>query len=167
MKRFLVLLSALFICGMLTGCPSDPRGDAVSSVVDLMNSAAQDVGGITKEVDKAIEKSKKDNAALDLSDAIKAAKSLEEKGKALQKVKTEQVDRVKPANDDEKAEFANQFKVRINNALTDLVKSKSALNDALKRAEDVAGDAKVQVDELRVKIREAEGPFEALARQQG
>jgi hypothetical protein len=167
MKRFLVLLGTSLFGLALTGCASDPRGDAVTTVVNLMQGAATDVGTITKEVDKAVKKQKDENAAFDLNDAIKAAKKLEERGKEIQKAKTDQVDRLKPATDDEKVALAERFKSRLNDAFAELVKAKTDLNKALARAEELGADAKEKVDDLRTKIREAEGPFDALNRQQG
>src|SRR5882724_1850144 len=102
MQRFLVLLGTSLFGLALTGCASDPRGDAVNNIVILMNSAAGEIGSITKEVDKALKKHKDENAAFDLNEAIKATKKLEERGKEVQKAKTEQIDRLKPATDDEK-----------------------------------------------------------------
>ena len=167
MKRFLVLLGTSLFGLALTGCASDPRGDAVNNVVGLMEGAAGDIGTITKEVDKALKKHKDESAAFDLNDAIKATKKLEERGREVQKAKTEQVDRLKPATDDEKVELATRFKSRLNNAFANLVKEKTELNKALTKAEDLGADAKEKVEDLRAKIREAEGPFDALNRQQG
>src|SRR5712671_3750526 len=118
MKRFLVLLGTSLFGLALTGCASDPRGDAVNGVVGLMEGAAGDVGTITKEVDKALKKHKDENAPFDLNDAIKATKALEARGKEVQKIKTEQVDRLKAATDDEKVELATRFKGRLNNAFS-------------------------------------------------
>src|SRR5260221_109377 len=93
MKRYLVRLGTSLFGLALTGCASDPRGDAVSTVVTLMELAAGDVGTITKEVDKALKKQKEENVAFDLNDAIKATKALEMRGKEVQKAKTEQAAR--------------------------------------------------------------------------
>jgi hypothetical protein len=167
MKRFLVFLGTSLFGLALTGCASDPRGDAVSGVVGLMETAATEVGTITSEVNKAVKKQKDENVAFDLNDAIKATKKLEERGKAVQKIKTEQVDRLKVATDDEKVALAEKFKIPLNNAFANLVKAKAELNQALTKAEELGADAKEKVDDLRTKIREAEGPFDALNRQQG
>jgi fumarylacetoacetate (FAA) hydrolase family protein len=164
MKRILVLLSTSLFCVILTGCSSDPRGDAIKGVVNLMNGAAGDVKSITTAVDSAVEKHKKENTPLDLSEAITAAKGLAARGKELQEIKVSQIDHFKPATEDEKAELAEKYRVRINTAVVDLVKEKTELNKVLQKAEAIDKD---KVEELRTKIREAEGPFEALARQQG
>ena len=164
MNRILVLLGTSLFCVILTGCGGDPRGDTVGAVVGLMNGAAGDVKSITTAVDKAIDKHKKENVPLELTDAIAAAKLLAETGKKLQEIKTNQIDHIKPATEEEKVELADKYKGRINTAVGDLVKEKKELNNALQRAEAIDKD---KVEELRTKIREAEGPFEALARQQG
>lgn len=164
MNRILVLLGTSLFCVILTGCGGDPRGDTVGAVVGLMNGAAGDVKSITTAVDNAIDKHKKENVPLELTDAIDKAKGLAETGKKLQEIKTNQIDHIKPATEEEKVELADKYKQRINTAVGDLVKEKTELNKALQRAEAIDKD---KVEELRTKIREAEGPFEALARQQG
>jgi hypothetical protein len=164
MNRILVLLGTSLFCAILTGCNSDPRGDAVSAVVSLMNGAAGDVTSITGAVNNAVDKHKKENAPLELTDAIAAAKGLAARGKELQDIKVNQIDNVKPATEEEKADLAGKYKEGINSAVTALVKAKTDLNKSLQAAEAIDKD---KVEELRTKIREAEGPFEALARQQG
>jgi hypothetical protein len=164
MNRILVLLSTSLFCVIFTGCSGNPRADAIDSVVSLMNGAAGDVSSITVAVDKAVEKHKKDNTPLELTDAITAAKGLAATGKKLQETKIELIDRIKPVTEDEKAELAVKYRSRINTAMVDLVDKKTELNKALQKAESIDKD---KVEELRTKIREAEGPFEALARQQG
>jgi hypothetical protein len=167
MKRTLVLLGTLTFCGLLSGCAGDPRDSAIDSVVQLMRAASGDVEGIKKEVNKAIEKQKKDNRPLDLSEAIKSTKNLEQTGKNLQELKARRVDTIKPADEDEKAELASRKRTLINGAFADLVKAKMDLNEALQQAAAINDDAREKVDELRSKIREAEAPFESIARQQG
>ena len=164
MKRILVPLSTMLVCAILSGCSGDPRSDAVGAVVGLMNGAAGDVKSITTAVDKAVDKHKKENVPLELTDAIAAAKGLAETGKKLQEIKTNQIDHIKPATEEEKVELAEKYRSSINSAVTALVKAKTDLNKALQAAEAIDKD---KVEELRTKIREAEGPFEALARQQG
>jgi ABC-type transporter MlaC component len=164
MKRLLALLSALILCGMQLGCATDPRDDAINGVVTLMNAAAGDVALITKEVEKAIKKTEQEKAPFDLSEAIKATQKLEKTGRGAQDVKVKQVDNVKPATDEEKAQFAQDYRPKIMNAYADLIKQKAALNEVLRKAETFE---KEKVDELRTKIREAEAPFEAIDRQLG
>ncbi len=164
MKRPLVLLSTLMLCAVLTGCSSDPREDAVNGVISNMNASAGAVDSITKEIQKAIDKHNKDNAPLDFTEAIKITQNLEKEGKNAQKLKVERVDLYKPANPEEKADFDQRFKPRIASAFAELVKAKTNLNNVLQKAEAID---KEKVDELRSKIREAEGPYETIARQQG
>jgi hypothetical protein len=164
MKRTLVLLGTSLLCVMLAGCDADPRSDAVKGVVSLMNNAAGDVNSITKAVTDAIDKHKKENTPLELTDAIAAAKLLAVRGKELQDFKVARIDQIKPATEEEKVDLAEKYRSGINTAVTALVKAKTELNTSLLAAEAIDKD---KVEELRTKIREAEGPFEALARQQG
>ena len=87
MKRLLVLCCVVLGCGGLSGCGDSSRDDAVTNVRDLMNTAASDIGGVKDSVKKAVEKQKKDGGQLDLSDAIKLVKNLEDTGKKAQDIK--------------------------------------------------------------------------------
>jgi chromosome segregation ATPase len=160
-------LSTLVLCGLLSGCTGDPRGDAIQNVVDLMGTAAGDTGGITEEVKKAVKSHVDKKEPLDFEGAIEAAKKLRKTGEQLQAVKVSRVDQAGTATDDEKKEYAERFRARINDARARLQSAKNELNAELQKAEAIDADAKKKVEELRTKIREAEGPFETLARQQG
>ncbi len=162
MKRSALLLGAFWFCFILSGCSSDAQGDAVGNVVQLMQGAAGDIELVTREVDSAVNKFQKDKTPLDLGEAIKMTKKLEETGKKAQEAKVKQIDRVKVADTEEKDELAAKFKGRINDAFSALMKAKKNLGEALQKAEAIDRD---KTEELRTKIREAEGPFETLARQ--
>jgi len=167
MKRMLVLAGTVMFCGLFSGCSGDPREDAITGVVNLMNAAVGDVNGVKKEVNKAVEKSKKENAPLDLGEAIKLTKGLEDTGKKLHEYKARRVDTIKAADETEQKELADRKRGMIQNAFNELVKAKTDLNQALQEAAGIGDDAREKVDELRSKIREAEAPFETIARQQG
>jgi hypothetical protein len=164
MKRSLVLLGTFFVCGILSGCSSDSREDAINGVVTRMTQAASDTNAIKDKIKTAVDKHKKEQTPLDLSDAMTATKSLEETGKLLQALKNKDIDQLKPADEDQKAELAKRFRTPIVTAYTSLVTARNELNDALREAEAI--DAR-KTDELRKKIRDAEAPFDALTRQQG
>ena len=162
MKRLLVLLGAVVFCGTVSGCTSDPQGDAVGAVIARMVDASNDIKNIAAEVDKAVAKHEKDNkVALDLTEASKMAEKLKKTGEEAQKIKVKQVEQIK-VSEDEKAELDRRFRTQINNAFQDLLKARTELNAALQKAEAIDQQ---KVEELRTKIREAEGPFETLARQ--
>src|SRR5207253_1596403 len=99
--------------------------------------------------------------------AITAAKKLQKTGEETQAIKVRLVDQAVASSDEEKKEFAERYRGRINAAYSELLSKKKELNDELQKAEAIDADARKKVDELRTKIREAEGPFETLARQQG
>jgi hypothetical protein len=168
MKRSLVLLGTLVLCGSLAGCATDPRDDAINSIVQLMNDSASEVTSISKKVQEAVDKHQKENVPLDFSEAIKATKNLEKFGKEAQDRKAKIIDLIKtPETDEQKKDYAERFAGPINGAFSSLVKAKTTLNETLTKAEAISEDAKAKVQELRTKIREAEGPFETIARQQG
>jgi len=164
MKRLLVTLGTILFCSALSGCSGDPQSVAIANVIDKMREASGDIGSIAKEVETALKKQEKENKSLDLSAAITATTKLESTGKNLQKIKVEHINNLKPIDDDKKQELAKDFKQRINNAFTELVKEKANLNEQLQKA-SVNPENREKVEELRTKIREAEGPFETLARQ--
>jgi hypothetical protein len=161
MRRLLVLSCAVAFCAMLSGCTSDPQGDAIGAVEARMNDAANDIKNIADEVDKAVKKYDKDKGPLDLTEAGKMAEKLKETAKKAQDIRVTQIEHIK-VTDGEKTELEQRFKTRINNAFSALVTAKTELNTALQKAETIDRE---KTDELRTKIREAEGPFETLARQ--
>jgi hypothetical protein len=164
MKRFLALAGAMLVCVGLSGCAGDPRADAINGVLELMRAATTDIKNIKDEVKKVVDKHEKEKAPLDFTEAMKMCERLDRTGEQAQKLKVRSVDLVKPADEDEKKALADDYKGKINVAFTDLVKAKTELNAELQKAQAIDPD---KTDELRSKIREAEGRFETLARQQG
>jgi hypothetical protein len=162
MKRFLVLLGVPFLCVTLSGCTSDPQGDAVRDVVNKMQTAAADIEGIDKAVNTALKKHEDEKAPLDFTEAFKMAKNLEKTGKDLQDLKVRSFLSLPPLNDEQKATLESQVKVQIEAAFKGLVDAKTALTATLKKAEAVDRE---KTEELRTKIQEAEGPFANVARQ--
>jgi hypothetical protein len=162
MKRILVLGGAFLFLSMVSGCSSDPQSDAIEGIDQLMGAASGDIGNIGSEVEKALKKHDKEKAPLDLTEAGKMANKLKETGEKLQQLKVKQIDKVKVADTEEKDELARKYKTRITTAFTELLDAKKKLNEKLLQAENIDKD---KVEELRTKIREAEGPFEAMARQ--
>ena len=167
-KQFLWLFGTLLLCGVLSGCAGDPREDAIQAIIGRMSDAASEIGGITDEVNKAVKAHVEKKEPLDFEGAIAAAKKLQKTGEETQQtVKVRLVDQAGATNDEQKKEFAERYRGRINQAYSELLSKKKELNDALQKAEAIDADARKKVEELRAKIREAEGPFETLARQQG
>jgi hypothetical protein len=162
MKRFLVLLGIPLLCTMLSGCSSDPQGDAVRDVVQKMQAAAADIGGIESAVKKALEKHENERTPLDFTEAIKVTKNLEKTGNDFQQLKVKSFLNLPPLTDEQKANLEEQVRPSINNAFSELIKSKTALTETLKKAEAVDRE---KTEELRAKIHEAEAPFTTVARQ--
>lgn len=161
MTRLLVLCGAVACCGLLSGCTSDPKGDAVGNVVARMGDAVNDINNIKDEINKAVAKSEKDKQPLDLTEAGKMTEKLKETGKKAQEIKVKQIEQVK-VSASEQSELDNRFQTQIRNAFSDLQKAHTELEKALQKAETIDRD---KVEDLRTKIREARGPFETLARQ--
>jgi hypothetical protein len=161
MKRALLLIGIVSFCSILPGCTSD-QSEAVEQVVQLMNTAAGNIGSITKAVQTAIDKHEKDKKAIDFTEAIKAAGNLEATGKKANELKVRQIQNFKPPDDATKQKIAEEYRTRITTAFTELVDAKKKLDEVLQKAEAIN---KAKVDDLRSKIRQAEEPFDALNRQ--
>lgn len=162
MKRLLLLCGAVVFCGILSGCSSNPQADAIAAVQARMGDAANNIKNIADEVDKAVKNYEKDpKVGLDLTEAGKLTEALKETGKKAQEIKVKQIEQIKVADAD-KEELRKEYETTIRNAFSELVKARDNLNKSLQKAEAIDS---VKTDELRTKIREAEGPFETLARQ--
>lgn len=159
MKRIWILGPALVVCGM-SGCAGETREGLVTEVILRMNTASSDVSLITAKVNEATDDAKK-GKPLDLAEAAKAAEKLKETGTDIVKIK-QRIDMVRGSiTDEEKKDYAENQKGKLNDAFRNLLEQKEKLRTALTAAE--AFD-KAKVDELRKKIVEAEGPFEQQAR---
>jgi outer membrane murein-binding lipoprotein Lpp len=161
MKR-LLLCGAVVFCSILSGCSSNPQADAIAAVQARMGDAANNIKNIADEVDNAVKKHEQNpKVGLDLTEASKLTEALKETGKKAQEIKVKQIEQIKVATA-EKDELRKEYETTIRNAFSELVKARENLNKSLQKAEAIDS---VKTDELRTKIREAEGPFETLARQ--
>ncbi len=164
MKRTLVLAGAFCLCGLLVGCGTDSREGLIEDTINMVQQAATDVGNIKSRVNEAIKKADEKRTKLDLTDAGKAADQLKKLGEEAQKIKRRiELDRASVTEED-KANYADKKKERLASAFSDLLKQRNELNKALTNAEAINQAAKDAVEKLRERIRDAESPFEALAR---
>lgn len=162
MKRFRLLGCGIMLCGMLVGCGSETRESLVTATIQSTEFAATDVESITTQVKKATEDVEKGTKTkLDLTEAAKAADQLKARGTKIVEIR-QAIDRVRSTiTEEEKKSYAENQKAKITKAMETLNERRTELRKALAAAEK---HGKVQVDELRKKIVEAEGPFEAQAR---
>ena len=163
MRRIPVLLGTFALCGLLIGCGGDSRDYLVTQTVSLMNEAATATTGITESVNTAVKASGKVRDKLDLTEAVKATDALRDTGKKLQEMKQRTENLRGTISEEERSENADEYRNKIVASLQELTKAKDALQVALAEAEKLN---RKEAEKLRVKIREAEGPFEAVARQQ-
>ena len=163
MRRLPVLLGTFALCGLLVGCGGDTRDYLVTQTVSLMNEAATATNGVTESVTKAVKTAGTDKNKLDLTEAAKATDALRETGKKLQEMK-QRTDNLRGQVDQgERDANAEAYRTKIVGSMEELTTAKESLQKALKEAENLN---KKKTDDLRTKIREAEAPFEAIARQQ-
>jgi L-fucose isomerase-like protein len=160
MKRFWMFAGVFALCTLLTGCGQETREGLVTDTVARMKTAANQVGTITSKVKEATDAAK-GGKKLDLTEAAKAADALKETGVKIVEIK-QRIDLVRQQiTDDERKEYAEGVKKSLNDAFAGLLTQKKELREALAAAEVYD---KSKVDELRKRIVEAEGPFEAQAR---
>jgi hypothetical protein len=160
MKRILPLYAAFLTCGMLTGCGSDTYEGLISETIQHIKLAGTDVGNIKSRVKEATDRVQ-EGKKLDLSDAIAATKQLKIDGEKTQDIKR-RIELIKAnVTDDVRKANAEAFKDELNKVFSSLLKQREELREALAVAERI--DAQ-KTAELRSKIVEAEGPFEALSR---
>lgn len=162
MKRSMVLGCALLLCAAIVGCTSDTHAGLLTETIGLMNQASTEVGLIKTRVKEATDKAK--GGKIDLSEAMKAADKLKQTGEDANKVK-KLIERVRGrVTEEERKENAEKHGRALNQAVEDLWKAKQSLQKQLAEAELISESAKREVERLREKIRDAESPFEALAR---
>jgi hypothetical protein len=164
MKRLPLLGSALLLC-TLCGCAGETYEGLIDSTIEHINYAAVDVGIIKTKVVEATKRSE-GGKKLDLTEAIEATKSLNATGKKTQEIKRK-IEHIRANVDPEQKKInAETKRGKLNAAMTDLLKQKADLQAALAEAERLpnVSNAKEAVAEFRIKLTEAESPFEALSR---
>jgi chromosome segregation ATPase len=172
MKRFVLVVSAISLCCFLSGCTADSHEGLITSTIDILDKAAQEVGNITTSVDKAVTNFKKGRdegkqVKLDLTEAKKAAEKLKVTGEELQKVKR-QIEQIRGSlTEEQKRANAKNKQPGLNDVVKTLLKKQEELRHALAVAEEVNPPAsRGEVGELRKSIIDAESPFEAAGRLQ-
>jgi hypothetical protein len=164
MKRFLVFCVAMLPAMFLSGCNSDTSVGLVKETVALLERATARVGDIKGRVEDAIKKAKADNKKIDLSEAMAATKELKEVATKAQNLKRE-IDRERlTITDDERKANVESQKEQLSAAFAALLKQRNELNAQLEIAERMDKRNQRDVNDLRAKIRDAESPFEAIAR---
>ena len=165
MKRLPVLVCTFFLCGFLVGCGTDSKEGLIEDTINMVQQAANDVGNIKSRVNEAIKKVDEKGSKLDLADAGKAADQLKKLGEEAQKIKRRiELDRAS-ITDEDRQTYADNKRGKLASVFGDLIKERNDLNKALDKAEKSnIPNAKKAVNDLREKIRDAESPFESLAR---
>jgi predicted nucleic acid-binding Zn-ribbon protein len=131
-----------------------------------MDNATTEIGNIRTSVKSATEEAQKQNkSTVDLAKAIKAAESLKKVSEEAMNLKRRIEQERNKITDEEKKEYAAKQKDQLNTAFTSLVKAKADLRKQLAETEQLSANARAEVEKLREKIRDAESPFEQIARQ--
>ena len=160
MKRLAWLSGVFFLCAFFVGCASDAYSGKISDTILKIEGAASEIDLIRAKVDDAVKRADA-GEAFDLKEAIEQTKKLQDTAKATQKLKGE-IEAVKAKiTDEDRQKNADEFRSKLNDAFTTLLKRRDELRKSLEAAEK---HGKGTVKELRDKITEAEGPFESLAR---
>jgi chromosome segregation ATPase len=165
MKRVLFAGLSLTMCVVLAGCAAETDEGLISETVDMMNSASGQISNIKSKVKAATDKAKTDNkSTVDLSDAVEATKRLKAVSEEAMMLKRKVELKRTSITEEEKKSYAEKQKDQLNAAFTELLKQKVELQKQLVETEKLGANAKVEVDKLRERIREAESPFENIAR---
>ncbi len=147
----------------LVGCGSDPREALISSTIEYLNAAANDISRIRGNVDEAVKKQEnKKPSAKELKEAVGKVDGLKELTKNLQiaKQKIESVAGSTTAG--QREALRQQFQQKLSSAMARIEEERLALEKSIVAAEELDKDS---VQELRSKLTEAEGSFVMLARQ--
>ncbi len=162
MNRFGFIGLSLFLCAMLVGCATETRENLVIDTIKRLDLAATQVDNITAQVKKATDAVEKgEKKTLDLTEASKAADTLKDTGAKIVEIK-QRIDMVRSSiTEDEKKIYAENQKGALTKAFKTLQERQLELRTALAAAEK---HDKVKVEDLRKRITDAEGPFEAQAR---
>jgi hypothetical protein len=163
MKRFLILGSIIMLCGMSVGCGSESQDGLIKDTISLIDQSATEVGNIKERINEAVKKVEAGTTkTLDLTDAIKAAEKLKTTGVEAQKIKS-RIEHVRGAvTEEQKILWAKKNQPRLNEVLANMLEKKKNLRDTMSAVEKTYPS---EIANLRKKIVDAEGPFEALARQ--
>ncbi len=162
LRRILCWSVVLFPLG-LAGCSTDQLEGYITSTIDLMKHASNEVGTIKDRVNDAIKKAEdKKLSAKELKEATGAIDSLRELGKKMQIVKQKADAAGATITAEQKEEFRQRYQQKLNSALADLEEQRVALQKTLQEAEAMDAEG---IRELRTQLTQAEGVFAVLARQ--
>jgi predicted nucleic acid-binding Zn-ribbon protein len=165
MKRVLFAVSAFALSFGLVGCGSDSHEGLITNTITMMDNATAEIKNIRNSVETATKEAIAQNkATVDLTKAIKASENLKKVSEEAMNLKRRIEQERSKITDEEKKQYADKQKEQLNTAFTDLLKAKVALRKQLADTEGLSANAKVEVEKLREKIREAESPFESIAR---
>jgi outer membrane murein-binding lipoprotein Lpp len=159
MKRSLVLVGAL----LLAGCGGDAPDDLISNTVNAMDEAAKQLDTLAKDINKSVDKAKKDGTTqVDFSEAVKYTDKLAKTGMKMQAIKGQLEAMRGKVTPEEQQQNAEEKKSAINQSFKRLVEGKNELDKSLQAAAELNRN---ETKKLEEKIREALGTFESLARQ--
>lgn len=161
MNRLAVSGSALVLCLCIVGCGSNAREGVVATSIAKLEDAASKLSLIKEKVNEAVKTAEKDNVPVDFSEALAKVSELKVVGRELQAEKRAADDIKEPSTAEEQKRLKERFQTKLNDVIVRLNTEKKELNEALTAAEKSYKEA---VEDLKVKIREAEGEFEVLTR---
>ena len=160
MKRLTGLLSALVLLGFV-GCGSDIYINKIEDVKQQLKSAKDHLENIQKVLDTAAGEYAKDpklSWASALKPAIERANDLKKVGNELGETKRK-IDNMPKPTDEQNAQFAQEFSSDFKKRVDDLINAQKKMNESLDKVAAINSKA---VEELRKKLREAEGAFELV-----
>jgi uncharacterized lipoprotein NlpE involved in copper resistance len=146
----------------MLGCAESHEG-LIRETIQMIDQGGVDVANITKEVKAATEyATEKQLNKLDLKLAEKATEKLKLTGDKTQEIKSRIAKLGSSISEDDRKQYAKNNAESLNTSFKKLIANMKELRDALDAAERIDP---VAVSAFRKKLVEAEGPFEAQARQ--
>jgi hypothetical protein len=167
MKRLAFVAGVIVLCAFLSGCSGDNVDGLILDTIQMLQSATENMRSVKAKVRDAVEKEKA-GGKFELTEAVKAAGQLKTVSEDAVKIK-QKIEKVrKQVSAEDRKVLANKYKDDISGAFRELLKQRDELSKQIADAKTAYHDKPAALEEisnLQKKLREAEGPFEAMARQ--
>ena len=160
MKKLFGFVSVLSMAMILPGCGTDEREQYISTALDQIKSAADNMAAIKDSIGKW-EKAKDNEKAKFLKNAQDSVTALVKNAQMFQAIKGKADKLERPTPDEQKA-LVDKYRDRFASAIENANKESMALNEAIARAEK---KDKNSLADLKISLQKAQGDFENMVKQ--
>jgi hypothetical protein len=151
---------------MVAGCSTDPNEELVSSLIATVNGTTSEIERVTKTLTDATSDAKTNSKPLAVervNTATEQAAELKKRATFLQRIKAEIEIRKDSVTKEDREALASKHGGALRKALADLDGAEKKLEDALRKADDVADQSgKDALRKLRDKLQEYQSEFDVL-----